>query len=91
MTFSWTSENGPPFISEPILFAGIRKEYSSSATHQLINTMYIIDVFCDITFISCSLRFPYHASVMKQFETTKSASVRIVFVIVIYFYFIFLF
>ena len=37
MTLSWTNENGPPFISEPILFAGIINEYSKKYKFRVEN------------------------------------------------------
>jgi hypothetical protein len=58
-------------MSEPILFAGIRNAYSSRATHQLISTMNTIEVLGEMIFISCNLRLPYQASVMKLFDMTS--------------------
>ena len=86
ITLSCTNENGPPLMSEPIRFAGIRNAYSSSATHQLISTMNTIDVFGEMIFMSWSLRFPYQARVMKLFDTINSRIVMSDFDIVVYFY-----
>ena len=86
ITFNCTNENGPPFMSEPIRFAGIRNAYSSSATHQLISTINTIEVFGEMTFISWSFRLPYQARVMKLFDTINSKIVSNDFDIVVYFY-----
>lgn len=86
ITFSCTSEKGPPFMSEPMRLAGMRNEYSSSATHQLMRIMNTIGVFGEMIFMSCSFRLPYQARVMKLFEMISRTSVRIIFVIVVYFY-----
>ena len=67
MTLSCTNENGPPLISEPILFAGIMNEYSKNANPQLHNIINIRGQSVMI-FISDNLRLPYHANVMKMLE-----------------------
>ena len=67
MTLSWTSENGPPWIMEPILFAGIMNEYSKNANPQL-HTIISISGQSEMTFISDNLRLPYQANVMKMLE-----------------------
>ena len=68
MTLSCTNENGPPFISEPILFAGIINEYSKKASPQLHNIININGQSV-MTFISDNFKFPYQANVIKMFDT----------------------
>ncbi len=86
VTLSCTRENGPPLMSEPMRLAGIRNEYSSRATHQLVSTMITIDVLGEMIFMSWSLRLPYQASVIKLFEMINSRMVIRIFDIVVYFY-----
>ena len=81
ITFSCTSEKGPPFISLPMRLAGIKNEYSRSAIPQLMSIMKIIGVLVEMIFISCNFRLPYQARVIKLFDMMSSARVRIIFVI----------
>lgn len=74
MTLSCTNENGPPLIDEPILLAGIIKEYSKNANPQLHNII-SINGQSDIIFISDNLRLPYHANVMKMLEIINNKTV----------------
>ena len=55
---------GPPLIWLPIRLAGIIKLYSKKATPHEVRMMSINGQLV-LIFISVSLRFPYHAKVMK--------------------------
>lgn len=81
ITFSWKSENGPPLIFEPIRLAGTMKQYSMKATPQEAKIIRIRGHFV-VMFICWSLRFPYQANVIKQFEITSNNTVERPFIII---------
>lgn len=57
--------------------------YSAKAIpHESSITAYS-GVLDDITFISCNLRWPYHAKVMKIFEMTSNTIVIMAFFIIV--------
>jgi hypothetical protein len=71
--------NGPPFPTNPILFAGTWKQYSKKAIPQLIiiieNSPNLLNAG-----ISANLRCPYHAKVMKVLDKTNNRIVYVVFI-----------
>ena len=76
ITLSCTSENGPPFILDPILFAGTARQYSKNAIpHD--NRITRINGHPVEIFISCSFRCPYHAKVISTFDATSINTVQI--------------
>lgn len=75
MTFSCTSEKGPPLILEPILLAGTCAQYSKKATPHEKRITRISGQPSEI-FISCSFKWPYHAKVIKMLDTTNSRTVQ---------------
>ena len=74
-TFNCIRENGPPMICEPIRLAGIMKKYSNKAMPQLKRMIRISGQSVEI-FISCNFRLPYHAKVIKTFDTTSKRMVN---------------
>ena len=74
MTLSCIKLKGPPLPLKPMRLAGTVRQYSKKAIPQEKRMIRISGQPVE-TFISCSLRWPYHAKVMKMFEHT---SIRIV-------------
>ena len=76
MTFSCIRLKGPPLPLNPILLAGTVRQYSKKAMpHE--NRMTQISGHEVEIFISCSLRCPYQAKVMKMLEQTSIRMVQI--------------
>lgn len=74
-TFNCIKEKGPPMIWDPIRLAGIMKKYSNKAIPQLKRMIRISGQSVEI-FISCNFRLPYHAKVIKTFDTTNKRMVN---------------
>ncbi len=70
MILSWNSEKGPPLPSNPIRLAGIMNVYSRNASP---HDRSMIDMRGQFLMrpASDSRRLPYHANVMKTFDTTS--------------------
>ena len=76
ITFSCTSENGPPLPVKPILLAGTWQQYSKNAmAHEKAITPISGQVL--LTPVCCSLRWPYQASVMKMLLSTSNSIVYV--------------
>ena len=67
MTLSWSREKGPPLAWKPMRLAGTWRVYSKNAIPQDNKIMAMRGQWV-VTFISCSLRWPYQAKVMKILE-----------------------
>ena len=67
----------------PILFAGTCAQYSRNATPQE-NRITRISGQLEEIFISCSLRWPYHANVMNMFDAISSSIVQIAFIVILF-------
>lgn len=70
ITFSCNSVYGPPLSINPILFAGIWKQYSINAIPQLNRMIAMSGQFVEIP-IWLSFRWPYHAIVIKTFANSS--------------------
>ena len=79
MIFSCIRLKGPPFSTKPILFAGTWAQYSKNATPQE-NRMTRMRGQLEEIFISCSLRWPYQANVIKTLDAMSSNIVQIAFI-----------
>jgi putative transcriptional regulator len=73
--FNCMRVNGPPKALNPILFAGTWKQYSKNAITQLI-TINASKPHLGNSFSVLNLRWPYHAIVMKLFETISKIMVN---------------
>ena len=82
-TLSCMRENGPPLPANPMRLAGTRHEYSARAMPHERRMTKNSGVLLVISFMSCSLRCPYHAKVMKIFEMTSRITVKIAFFILL--------
>ena len=71
ITFNCSRVNGPPLPTNPILLAGTWQAYSNRAMLQE-NTMTPIKGHEVEIFISCNFKWPYHANVMKTFDTINN-------------------
>ena len=79
MIFSCIRLKGPPFSTNPILFAGTWAQYSRNATPQE-KRITIISGQLDEIFISCSFRCPYQANVINTFDAISNNIVQIAFI-----------
>ena len=74
ITFNCQSVNGPPFSTNPILFAGTWAEYSKRAMPQLIKITEI--KFRLLNHANClNFKWPYQAVVIKIFDKMSNAIV----------------
>ena len=74
ITFSSSSEKGPPCPLKPILFAGTCMQYSKKAIPQLIRMIAKSPIPANL-FDSLNFKCPYHAKVIKMFESTSKPMV----------------
>ena len=74
MTFSCMRLKGPPAMSDPMVLAGMRKQYSTPATSHDRRITLGIDHPSDM-WRCLSKRFPYQAKVMNVFEQINSSIV----------------
>ena len=74
ITFSCMSDNGPPFPIYPMRLAGTWKQYSASAIPQLIRIMAINGSDWN-HFMDTNFKCPYHAKVIKTFDSMSSKTV----------------
>ena len=75
MILSCMRLNGPPFMSEPILFAGTIAEYSKKAIPHDVRMIRISghpSLMCNSDSLSC----PYHAKVMNMLDTISRRIVQ---------------
>lgn len=79
ITFSWTSEKGPPLPTNPILFAGTWQQYSKRAMPQLMRIIAKRER-PEPHFVCENLRCPYQAMVMKLFDTMSKRIVQRAFI-----------
>ena len=80
ITFSCMILNGPPFPWKPILLAGTWAQYSKNARPHDRRMTRISGQPVEI-FISCNLRCPYHANVIKMLDVTRRRMVKTAFII----------
>ena len=79
ITFSWTSEKGPPLPWNPILLAGTWQQYSKKAIpHE--NAMTPIKGQLLVTPVCWRRKCPYQASVMKMLLRQRRSIVYIPFI-----------
>ena len=80
ITLSCTKENGPPFPTKPIRFAGTWQQYSKKAiSHE--NAITPISGQLDETPVCCNFKWPYQANVMKTLLSMRSRRVYIPFML----------
>ena len=75
MTLSCIRLKGPPLPTKPMRLAGTVRQYSKKAMPQEKRMTQISGQLVEI-FISCSLRCPYQAKVMKILEQTNIKTVQ---------------
>ena len=81
ITFNCISVKGPPLPTKPIRLAGIWHEYSAKAmAHEKRITRYKGQD--EMSFICCNFRWPYHAKVIKTFDTTSNRMVYNAFILI---------